>query len=456
MVQYQDTLVKWHQQLREDLNDDKRAGNPKYKPDTPEFDSAFADITSRKFTEGGALFYDKSALYHIHGEYKFELKKVKFVVGANYRLYTPNSRGTIFQDTLTYERIETDSGYTIVDSSYSKIRNYEYGAYLGIGRSFVKKKLETNFTLRMDKNQNFNFLLSPALSAVYSPWKNHSFRTTFSSAIRNPTMADQYLYYNVGRAILLGNLNGYDSLINVNSFVNYLAEINPDTLEYFSLDPIKPEKVKTIEFGYRGIWFDKVYIDLGVYKSWYRDFIGYRIGIDSDFDIIGFPQNPQVYRLAANAESIVQTQGLTVGGNYYYAKKHALNGNYSYNELTSGEEDEIIPAYNTPKHKYNVGISGRDIILPFLKFGRWGYSINYRWIQGFEFEGSPQFSGNIASYGLVNAQVNYSVPKWFMTAKTGASNVINKQVYQVYGGPRIGRLFYISLVFEWNRLYSHF
>jgi len=453
LIQYEDTLIAWHSQLRSELNEDSRAGKPKYEPGTPEFDSAFADITSRTFTEGGALFYDKSALYHLHGEYRFDLASFNFVVGANYRLYTPNSRGTIFQDTLTYERVQTDSGVSIIDSSYRQIRNSEYGAYLGIGRSLMKKKFETNFTIRMDKNQNFNFLFSPALSAVYTPWKNHTFRTTFSSAVRNPTMADQYLYYNVGRAILLGNLNGYDSLITVNSFVDYLAEINQDTLEYFNTEAIRPEKVKTIELGYRGIWFDKVYLDVSAYKSWYQDFIGYRIGIDSEFDIIGFPQGPQVYRLAANAESIVQTQGLSAGLNYFYAKKHAVNANYSYNQLTSGEDDEIIPAYNTPKHKYNAGISGRDIILPFMKFGRWGYSINYRWIQGFEFEGSPQFSGNIESYGLLNAQVNYSIPKWYLTIKGGASNVLNNQVYQVYGGPRIGRLSYISLVFDWNKVY---
>ncbi|MDA7744540.1 TonB-dependent receptor [bacterium] len=453
LIQYEDTLIAWHTQLRSELDEDNRAGNPKYEPGTPAFDSAFADITSRTFTEGGALFYDKSALYHLHGEYRFDLASFNFVVGANYRLYTPNSRGTIFQDTLAYERVQTDSGVTIVDSSYRQIRNSEYGAYLGIGRSFLKKKFETNFTIRMDKNQNFNFLFSPALSAVYTPWKNHTFRATFSSAVRNPTMADQYLYYNVGRAILLGNLNGYDSLIKVNSFVDYLAEINQDTLEYFNTEAIKPEKVKTIEIGYRGIWFDKVYMDVSGYKSWYQDFIGYRIGIDSEFDIIGFPQGPQVYRLAANAESIVQTQGMSAGINYFYAKKHAINANYSYNQLASGDDDEIIPAYNTPKNKYNVGISGRDIILPILKIGRWGYSLNYRWVQGFEFEGSPQFSGVIESYGLLNAQVNYSIPKWFVTIKGGASNVLNNQVYQVYGGPRIGRLSYISLVFDWNKVY---
>lgn len=452
VVQYKDTIAAWHQEIRANLEEDPRAGDPNYIPGTAAYDSAFTDITSRKFTDNGSLFFDRSALYHVQGEYQFNIDKFKFVVGANGRLYTPNSQGTIFQDTLTYKRELIDSVMTITDSSYATVRNMEFGAYLGVSRSFIKNKLQTNFTLRVDKNQNFNFLLSPALSAVYSPSINHTFRTTFSSAIRNPTLADQYLYYNVGRAILLGNLNGYDSLLTVPSIIDYLAELDASKLDYFSVDPIRPERVRTIEGGYRGIFKEKVYIDITAYKSWYTDFIGYLIGVETSFDnLLGLPISPQVYRVAANATSTVQTQGVTVGFNYFYAKKHALNGNYSYNELTSGEDDPIIPAFNTPKNKFNIGISGRDIITPFLSFGRWGYSINYRWVQGFTFEGSPQFTGEIDSYGMLNAQVNYGVSKWHSTIKIGASNVLDNRVYQVYGGPQIGRLAYVSLVFDWNK-----
>ena len=172
--------------------------------------------------------------------------------------------------------------------------------------------------------------------------------------------------------------------------------------------------------------------------------------MDVEFDLIGFPRDPQVYRLAANAEGLVMTRGGSIGANYFYAKKHALNGNYSYNELISGDDDPIIPAYNTPTHKFNVGISGRDIILPILQFGRLGYALNYRWVEGFRFEGSPQFTGEIPSYGLLNGQVNFSVPKWNSTLKLGASNLLNNRVRQVYGGPAIGRLAYVSLLFDLN------
>jgi len=450
----QDSLVVWHDINRTITNNDPRAGDSIYVPGTARFDSAFNDIRTRKFTQGGSRFFDRSALYHVQGEYRFELldKRLDLVVGGNYRWYRPNSQGTIFQDTMTYERSVDDSGNVVLtDSSYRVITNEEFGAYLGLGSAFFEKKLRLNATLRMDKNQNFSYLFSPALSAVFSPNVNHTFRATFSSAVRNPTLADQYLYYNVGRAILLGNLGGFDSLITTSSFISYLGTLNTDSLDYFNADPIRPERVKTIEAGYRGTWWNKVYVDASAYYSWYRDFIGYVIGVSSGFNSFNFPVNPQVYRLAANAEGLVFTQGLNIGANYYYAKKHGLNANYSYNQLISGDDDPIIPAFNTPKHKYNVGISGRDIKLKFLNFGQWGYSVNYRWVDGFRFEGSPQFTGDITAYGMLNAQVNYSVPKWYLTLKCGASNVLNNRVYQVYGGPRVGRLAYISLTFDWNK-----
>ena len=43
----------------------------------------------------------------------------------------------------------------------------------------------------------FNLNFSPAISVVYKPSeKGDVIRLSLSSAIRNPTLADQYLYYN--------------------------------------------------------------------------------------------------------------------------------------------------------------------------------------------------------------------------------------------------------------------
>ena len=59
---------------------------------------------------------------------------------------------------------------------------------------------------------------------------------------------------------------------------------------------------------------------------------------------------------------MVTTQGFSIGLNYYFAKYYQLKGNYSWNVLNTNSDDPIIPAFNTPEHKYNIGFSGRDMV----------------------------------------------------------------------------------------------
>lgn len=444
---------------------------PRYKPGTDRFKEKFEEVTGKTFSEGGSRFYDKSALYHLHGEYKFKPFWADIIVGANGRLYTPQTRGTIFSDTLEYTREVVDGVMVRTDSSYRKITNYEFGVYVGLERRFMEDQFKVNLSARLDKNENFDFLISPAASVVYTPNINHNIRFSFSSAIRNPTLADQYLYYDVGRAILLGNLNGYDSLVTLESFDEYrntpsLTE-GITKLDYFNVDPVKPESVRTIELGYRTTLFERIYMDLGYYHSWYTDFIGYQLGIDLEYDpSSGFPNNVQPYRIASNAQDMVTTQGVAVGLNYYF-KNYTLSGNYSWNRLDLRDsEDPIIPAFNTPEHKFNLGISGRDVRMFGLQ--NWGFSANYKWIDGFVFEGSPQFTGTIDSYDMFDAAISLKTPKWYTTFKLGGSNLFgvsplfdgkgdgfnrmfNNDVLQVYGGPYVGRMVYFSVLFEFDK-----
>lgn len=415
-----------------------------YEPGTDRFRDKFNEITSKiSFAEGGTRFYDKSALYHAHGEYKFNdlvqdgaVSDLDLTFGANARLYTPDSQGSILLDTFGRE-----------------ITNYEMGVYGG-GTVEFGSRLRVNASARMDKNQNFDLLFSPAASLVYSPNAINTLRLSFSSAIRNPTLADQYLFYNVGRAILIGNLDGFQNLITVESLRNYLNTNDREQLVFFDVDPIQPEKVKTIEAGYRTTLFSQLFLDATYYYSFYRDFIGYNIGVDAFFDpATGLPLQVQAYRVAANATDRVTTQGFSIGSNFYFWNYYVLNGNYSWNKLNTESDDPIIPAFNTPEHKFNVGIAGRDIPLKIgsLRVNNFGFNINYKWIDRFVFEGSPQFTGEIPQYDLLDAQVNWRSSKWNMTFKLGASNILDNQTFQTYGGPRIGRLAYFSILYEWKK-----
>lgn len=432
----QPLLTQWHDEARRFADSQIGFGAvPRLEPGTAEFNQALNEITSTPLTAGGTRLVDRSKLYHVHGEYMFNPTFADIRVGANARLYAPESDGTIFSD--------TDS---------TSITNFEFGVYGGVQKKVLAENLTLSATLRMDKNENFDFVFSPAVSAVYQISENDVLRVSFSSAIRNPTLADQYLDYDVGTATLLGNLEGFQQIIDTASLSRYFdSNLDVGLIERFDIDPIQPEKVQTVELGYRTTLFERLFLDATYYYSRYQDFIGFNLGVDAAFDANRIILNSiEVFRVAANATDIVTTQGFSVSGSYFLNGGYAFTGNYSWNRLNSESADPIIPAYNTPEHKYNIGFSGRDVTL--LGISNLGFNINYKWIEGFFFEGSPQFTGNIPTYDMLDVQVNKRVPSINTTFKLGASNVLNNSTFQLYGGPRVGRLVYFSVATDLTNL----
>ena len=451
-VENQENLTYWHSQVEQWTNEGYAnlsavAIDPvgHLVPGSDDFNTLFNRLITSKNNEGegGTRFHDLSSLLHVHGEYKFEpwfLEEIR--VGGNFRQYTPVSEGTIFSDT---------SGVVIT--------NAEAGAYLGVKKRFLEDDMIVTGTVRLDKNENFPLMVSPAISLVWSPNTKDFARISYSSALRNPTLADQYLFLDVGPATLVGNLNGVQDLVTIQSFIDYRAQtipqgsisMDPAYLEYFDIAPIRPEQVRTFEAGYRTTIGDKLYIDAGCYFSTYTDFIGYNIGLDIAFA----PQSTavqgiDVYRYAANSINEVKTQGASMGLQYYLDENFSLTGNYSWNKLVkTNEDDPIIPAFNTPEHKFNLGITARG--LDAGNKNSWGFGVNYRWVQQFVFEGSPQFTGAIPQYDLVDAQLNFYVDQINTTFKVGGSNLLSNLHIETYGGPSVGRLTYVSILYDFTQ-----
>ena len=482
---FADKIAKFHANARDKANAAGVNSLERFAPGTARFDSAFKSITSLNNTQGGSRFFDQSALYHAAAEFKFNSDEIynsklnlDVIVGGNYRIYVPFSQGTIFKDgnemiTLYAKdslgnilKQKSDGNDSIIgkkSNGFTQITNQEFGMYIGFERKFFTNKLKMSVTNRVDKNQNFNFLWSPAATMVYTKNKN-VFRFSLSSAIRNPTLTDQYFNLNVGRATLLGNLNGFKNLIAIDTLIdifntNRFTSTGADRLKTaaFDIEAIRPERCKSVEFGYRGNITEKIFVDASYYYSWYTDFLGYKIGAQVVWDSSStglyplFPNSVNVYRVTTNSRDEVTTQGFTIGINYYYKNYLGFSGNYSWNKLDRGNStDPIIPAFNTPEHKFNLGINGRDIEY-FKKKEKWGYGVNYKWQEGFLFEGSPQFTGVVNSYGMLDVQWNTSISKLNAVFKIGASNALNSLIYQVYGGPSVGRMAYASITFELNK-----
>ncbi|MGB0166320.1 MAG: hypothetical protein ACPF8V_05645, partial [Luteibaculum sp.] len=426
-------------------------GKPYLRPGTVEFDSAFQAIVSNpSFREGGTRFVDESKLQHIEAKFNFDLSKEYYLLpetfkfGANYRLYDPNSFGTIFSDTLVDANDES--------KGFTDISVFEYGAFINFEKDLLMDR-ELGFiddikligSLRYDDHQNFDPFFTPAVSAVVTAFDNDNFRFTYTTARRNPTLQDQFLPYDIGVARLKGNIEGADivSLENYFDPENGFLVTGVPVVE--KIDPVRPERVETFEVGYKGIVFRNLYIDASYYNSTYNDFLGYIVAfefLDSTENAFGsfdYDLDDKPTRFAANSNTTVKTQGVSVGLNYYFPKYWSIGANYTFAELLKTDSDDpLIPFFNTPKHKFNVSVGLQN-------YKNFGANLTYRYVQGFDYFGSPQFSGPIPTYGLVDAQVNYSLPDYNLTFKAGASNILNNLHFEAYGAPFIGRLAYISV-----------
>jgi len=450
------------------------ADQGRYQPGSPEFEREKERL---KNTQGlaGAGILSQTKMYHADGQYNFSpaltslgLVGSELLAGGNYRQYSLFTNGTLFDD------------------RGGRIRYAEYGLFLQASQQLLGNKLKLTVSGRYDKNQNFAGYFTPRASAVFSPSEAHNFRASFQSGFRNPTPSDQFIKLNVGPITILGGapansagMNVYENSFNASSiggFINgFMADVqsgktpqqavlnNKDRLQPSAVPYIRPEKVQSMEVGYRGLLNNRVSVDLNYYFGAYRDFILNQVVIRPNSPLLG-PDgtiNPaaaqdilnaktQAFQLYTNAADRVTAQGASLGLTYYTPGGYTVNGNGTWSAFNLRQADpNNIPAFNTPRFKTNLTLGHRNLI-PSLSRTALGFNLAWHWQEAFSWVGSfnELRPGRIQAYHLLDAQVSLKLPAYKALLKIGASNLTNTYVVQAYGSPAVGGLYYVSLLFD--------
>ena len=422
-----------------------------FQPGTKMFNDTLNKLIHDKNSLTGAEFYDRSALVHVEGQYNWDFVKwIDIITGASYRLYIPNSEGTILQDTAG-----------------AKIRMSEVGAYLQFTKRLFNDAFKIIGSIRADKNSNFAAQVSPRGALVYT-YKgisgSHTFRVSATSAFRTPTLQDQYLYLDVGTMKLIGNLNGLNNVYTQASVTNALSVLNQNqngsnssaaeaALVSVNLAPIKPEHLTSFEFGYRGEIKNKLYIDFTAYYGIYKNFIGFtRIvspydathtgGTPADNVIAGYYSNLQTW---VNSKGTVPSWGGVISLSYYLGHGITPYVNYTYTDLDdrniSSDQVTVLSGFNTPKHKINVGFNAAHV------YKGLGFTANFKWVNSYQWE-SPFANGTVPSYHTLDLQVYYEMSKIHSTIRVGGSNIYNNMHIEAVGSPQIGALYYVAYAFD--------
>jgi outer membrane receptor protein involved in Fe transport len=443
---------------------------------SPKFDSLYKVITSDPRGKLGTKFIDHSALYHLEAQWNFLNKKhIDMIGGGSYRAYIPASQGTIFADSLIDKGDTLANGYPNPKGRYAKIVVQEYGAYLQATVKLWKDHIRLLGTMRVDKNTNYPVRVSPR-GAIVAKFGDHTIRVGVSTAFKSPTLQEQYLNLDLGVIQLIGNKDGQKNLYTYNSVLDakeyyenntsdpYNKEVAAKMLVKTELAPLKPEQVTSIDFGYRGDFFQKkLSIDVAGYYSWYKNFIGFTRVVrpqggtageaSGETDVIASIVQPTtkyytLYQIYVNSNNIVPAWGASISASYYVGKGIAPYINYTYADLKesslSGTGATVLSGFNAPRHKFNIGVIGTKV------YKGLGFSANFKWVNSYFWQSSFA-DGKVPSFHTLDLQISYELEKYYSTIRVGGSNIYNNKHIEAAGSPKIGALYYVSWTFDFNK-----
>ncbi|MES2890709.1 MAG: TonB-dependent receptor [Bacteroidota bacterium] len=411
-------------------------------PGTEQFKKGFDQIRSLPIggNPGGGLFVDRTDLYMYEGQYNLSHLTSSFadiLVGANYKKYVLNSKGTLF----------ADGGGTIPIG--------EYGGYIQATKNLFSDFLKLTVSGRYDKNDNFEGRFTPRATALFRVAKDNNVRVSYQTAYRFPSTQQQWIDLDVGSSTrLLGGVPYFAEKYKLNTN-SYLLSGLPDNISPFTVTPFKPESVSTFELGYKGLAMeDKLLIDVYGYYGQYQDFLtrtlliqpksgttvedvakGIRNGVNAS-------NLGNLYSIPVNSPSKVKTYGFGLSVDYRLGNNFLVGANLSSDQLKDVPEG-FAAYFSTPKYRTNLSFGNTG----FGHQNRLGFNVSYRWQDSFFFEGDFA-NEQLPAIHTVDAQISYKFPVTKSMLKLGANNLLNQYYTNGAGNSIIGGLYYVSFAYN--------
>ncbi|HEX7366052.1 MAG TPA: TonB-dependent receptor, partial [Pelobium sp.] len=236
---------------------------------------------------------------------------------------------------------------------------------------------------------------------------------------------------------------------------------NRDLLQVTNLSATRPERINSLEAGYKSVLLDnKLVVDVDAYLNQYDGFLG-QVEVSVPYTT-GFGQQVKVgsdeavyamiranrdkqqtrYRVYTNAKNKYNNYGSSLGLTYNFYQKYTLAGSVSYNAISKNKQaDVFVTGFNTPNWATNLSFGNREIAKNL------GFNVVWKCQDAFLWE-SPLVNGEVKAFDTFDAQVTYKVPQARANIKAGGTNIFNKKYVQYAGGPTLGALFYVAITFD--------
>ncbi|MFD1143463.1 TonB-dependent receptor plug domain-containing protein [Larkinella insperata] len=436
------------------------------QPHTPAFDAEVERLRAINNWDQGAALQVKSWLYHLEGQYEptktlwkalADRTQLQVLAGFDYRQYVVYPDGNYF---INPEAPGTNLIYT------------KGGGFVQASRPFFNEKLKLTGSLRIDKNRYFNPQTNGRIAAVFSPGQAHHLRMAYQNGYRFPSLFEAFSNVNSGGVKRVGGLpimsrgifeqsyfrtsiEAFQTAINTDVNVNKLTtpqaiEKNKGLLKPNTYTYLKPERVNSLELGYKGFLLGgKLYVDADGYYNIYRNFMAQveaNIPAGTRPDSLAYYLADRTrqnrYRLWTNSKTTVYNYGASLGLRYVFSQNWIASGNASLAQLSRKESgDGLEEAFNTPKWITNLSVSNASL------WHGLGFSVAYKHQSSFLWQSSLA-TGMVPAIHTVDAQMSYRIQRLRLDLKLGAKNLSNHPYTTFVAGPSVGGFYYTTLTWH--------
>lgn len=406
------------------------------QPRSREFNRIYDQIRRVPIPQGG-LFLDRSDMYWAEGQLNLSgianIDWADILVGGNYRQFVLNSQGTLFM------------------KEAENINISEVGAYIQVAKELIKDRLKLTASGRYDKNEFFEGRFTPRLTALLKAAQNHNIRVSYQTAYRFPSTQQQWIDLNVGSGRLIGQndevLRKYN-LIENRPYDPFTVPVqfgggapSGTTAVRIPYQQTRPESVTSFELGYKALIGGKLLIDAYGYLGEYTNFLSRRDALQF---ASGTPDNgPRTpFSIVVNAPGQVRTYGWGLSLDYNLPANYRIGFNAS-SDILNDVPTGFRAFFNAPQYRTNVSFSkdgfGKKRIV--------GFNVAWRWQDEVMWEGDFA-NGMLEAFNVVDASINFKVPKIRSLVKVGANNLLNSYYRTAVANPSIGGLYYVSFAYN--------
>ncbi len=405
---------------------------------------------------GGITFLDsQNSHYEVQTNWDFRGGKVRLVAGASHREEEIDSKNPAGAQTLVFAPVDSDS-----QAAYAQV-DFDIG-----------KKAKLVLAGRWDDSTLHEEQFSPKGALVVSLNPQNTLRFGYNEAFQVANYSELFLFTRVGvlpGALIDGLVCGRFGLsCGLAPAIPVIASGNAS---------LEVEEVKSFEIGYTGVLGGKAFLTVDYYNSELNNFItdllpqtgtalgqinpnyptftapgipapilaaliGTVAGLTGGGQLTFGPDGSQIVTAVSYTNfGQVDTEGVDLGLTVRASNNWRFNANYSWFDFETQQAlagDPLVP--NAPENKGGLGVA--------YTADKFDWSINGRFVEGFDWSVGTLFRGRVPSYETVDLNANYHISD-SVSVGLNVSNLFDDEHFEAFGGDLLGRRAIGNITFNW-------